>query len=102
MIGCAYYSGLNICKMLVEKGAGVNLSSNDGTTPLMLAAQFGKVEVVTYLLAHGANVSVKNSADKTALVYARSADLSIFGSAGIPGVKLDKEGTIQALEKATK
>ncbi len=102
MIACAYYSNLDICKMLVDKGADVNLTANDGTTSLMLAAQFGKVQIVSYLLSKGANPSLKDNSGKTALDYARSADLSIFGPAGLKGIKLDKEGTIGLLEKAGK
>ncbi len=100
MIACAYWAGLDVCKMLVEKGADVNVTSVDGTTPLMLAAQNGKVEVVGYLLSRGAKASLKNNDGKTALDFARLADISVFGSAGIKGIKLDKEGTIKALEKA--
>jgi len=102
MIACAYYSNLEICKMLVDKGADVNTTANDGTTSLMLAAQFGKVEIVSYLLSKRANPSLKDNSGKTALDYARSADLSIFGSGGLKGIKLDKEGTIALLEKAGK
>src|SRR6185503_875068 len=102
MIACAYYSSMEICKMLVDKGADVNATANDGTTSLMLAAQFSKVEIVNYLLSKGANASLKDNTGKTAQDYARSADLSIFGSAGLKGIKLDKEGRIQLLEKAGK
>jgi len=44
-------------KYLLEKGADVNQAIYTGKTPLMLAAQYGNLEMVKELLKHGAEVS---------------------------------------------
>ena len=46
---------LGIVRLLVERGADVNAATAD--TPLSLAAQAGSIEVVRYLLDHGAQVN---------------------------------------------
>lgn len=46
---------------LVDGGAAVDARSRDGTTPLALAAQFGRAHNVAALLARGADPSLANS-----------------------------------------
>lgn len=46
--------------------AGVNAADKAGNTPLMLAAKKGDGDVVKYLLEHGTDLSLKNSAGDTA------------------------------------
>jgi ankyrin repeat protein len=69
---------LTIAELLLEKKAKVNLVNNEGETPLDLAAKNEKVEFVSLLLSHGANVNFRNPVDLvwkdwTALHYAVSA-----------------------------
>lgn len=71
-----------VAKILIENGANVNLvaESRSGATPLMMAAQHGKVEVARVLLEHGARVNEKTPApcERTALssaVSSRSEDV---------------------------
>lgn len=47
-----------IVKILVERGAQVNVQSQNGFTPLYMAAQENHDEVVKYLLSKGANQSL--------------------------------------------
>ena len=58
----------NIARRLLEHGAGVNARTNmHSCTPLHLATQRGKVEVVHVLLQHGADVGTKDGSGRTAL-----------------------------------
>lgn len=47
-----------IVKILVEANANVNVQSQNGFTPLYMAAQENHDEVVTYLLQNNANQSL--------------------------------------------
>lgn len=47
-----------IVKVLVEHGATVNIQSQNGFTPLYMAAQENHDSVVRFLLSHGANQSL--------------------------------------------
>ncbi len=59
-------------KKFVEYGADVNETSN-GTTPLMYAARFNKVEIIKFLLEKGANKKTKDESGFTALQYAENS-----------------------------
>lgn len=74
---CAVMQGGNTGKdpspitlFLLEHGAKVNARDDKGTTPLILAAQFGKMQTVKALLAHGANPSLIGMYGMTALYIA--------------------------------
>ena len=56
-------------KKFIEYGADVNETSN-GTTPLMLAARYNKVEIIKLLLEKGARLETKDERGFTALKYA--------------------------------
>lgn len=47
-----------VVKLLVEHGASVNVQSQNGFTPLYMAAQENHDNVVKYLLSNGANQSL--------------------------------------------
>lgn len=46
---------IEVCQMLLRRGADVNAISSDKKTPLVLAAAAGNVQLVEDLLSHGAN-----------------------------------------------
>jgi ankyrin repeat protein len=46
-----------VLTLLLEKGADVNLASNDGVTPVNIASQNGHAEVLALLLEKGADVN---------------------------------------------
>lgn len=52
-----------ISKLLIEKGANVNLSGTYGRTPLMSAASKDNIEIVEMLLKKGALVNIKNTSN---------------------------------------
>jgi len=43
---------------LVERGAAINKTSEYGSTPLMVAARFGKLEIFRYLTDLGADINI--------------------------------------------
>lgn len=60
-----------IVRMLLNRGAKVNLQNNNGDTALMAAAFNGHSDVVKILVQAGAVVNHQNQADETALSLAR-------------------------------
>lgn len=56
---------------LLERGAAVDARSPNGTTPLMMAAQYGTSESVELLLARGADVNLRSDLDHSAADFAR-------------------------------
>ena len=61
---------LNFLLYLLSRGARPDLQSNDGTTPLILAAQIGWAPGAEQLLARGARVNLSNSRGETPLIFA--------------------------------
>jgi len=100
MVACAYWSGLDMVKLLLEYHPDVNAVSNDGTTALMLAAQFEKLDVVNFLLQHGANAKMKNKAGLTALDLAKNGKVEDYMIKGIKDTRFDKAAVIASLEAA--
>ena len=63
----ALFGQTEAAKLLIQKGANVNIKNNDGSTALHLAAAFGLIETVELLLAKGADVDARKDDGKTAL-----------------------------------
>lgn len=61
---------LEAMKLLLEKGANIDMVDQDGWTALMGATVQGSLEPVKLLLEHGADVNAKNHNGDTALVMA--------------------------------
>ncbi|MBX3560780.1 MAG: ankyrin repeat domain-containing protein [Sphingomonas sp.] len=61
---------LNWLGFLLSRGARPDLQSNDGSTPLMLAAQIGWRDGAERLLARRASVNLANNRGETALILA--------------------------------
>lgn len=59
-----------ITRMLLEKGAGVDVRDYEGRTPLMLAAECGAVEAVQELVRAGADINAVNENAKSAFELA--------------------------------
>lgn len=58
-------------RVLLEAGADKECRDVDGNTPLLLAARYGKLEVVSALLAAGADLSATNTIGNGAADNAR-------------------------------
>jgi len=68
--------GLASVRALVAAHAKVDARTPDGATPLMLAAGNGDANIVTALIAAGADVTLRDAKGRTALDYARAADFN--------------------------
>jgi uncharacterized protein len=64
----------SVVKLLLDKGANIDAESPNGTTPLMMAAQYGSEDNVEVLLARGADAKRKNQKGLTAVDFARTSD----------------------------
>lgn len=60
----------DIARVLIDSGADVNWIDGEGVTPLILAAFKNHLELVQLLLDHGADTTVRDQWDRTALDYA--------------------------------
>ena len=65
---------LDIIKLLLEESAYIDAASPNGSTPLMLAAQYSSEAVVRLLLEEGADITLRNQRNMTAADFARLVD----------------------------
>jgi len=56
LISAAYRGHLDICRLLIDKGAQLEAKDSNGWTPLYYAAPYGHVEIVRLLCDRGADV----------------------------------------------
>jgi uncharacterized protein len=71
---------LEICRLLLDKGANINAVQADEFTPLHGAAQNGDVELVKLLLDRGADVHARTETGATPLALAEAADQEVVAS----------------------
>lgn len=62
---------LTITRLLLEHHAYIDAESPNGTTPLMMAARYGREEVVRLLLEEGADPTLRNRLGLDAIDFAR-------------------------------
>jgi ankyrin repeat protein len=62
-----HLASLDFAKLLVQKGAVLELVSKDGLTPILHHCQLGHTEIVEYLAVAGANVNAKDLGHRTCL-----------------------------------
>jgi hypothetical protein len=65
-MGVAFKDDGKIADRLLAEDCDVNATNNMGQTALMMAALFGRSEIVRLLIAHGANAALKDKAGNTA------------------------------------
>ena len=61
---------LNLCELLVKKGADVNLEDKYGQTCIFYAIREGHYDIVEFLIKHGANVNKSDKKKQTPVSYA--------------------------------
>jgi ankyrin repeat protein len=61
---------LDVVLHLINNGADVNASSNNGDTALMWASRFGHIDIARLLIDNSADVNAKDDNGRTALKYA--------------------------------
>ncbi len=71
----AYDGNLSEVKILIDNGANVNATNENGWTSLIIASEYGQSEVAKLLLGNGANVNYENKG-WTALMIAAQEDQS--------------------------
>ncbi len=65
----AYDGNLSEVKILIDNGANVNATNENGWTSLIIASEYGQSEVAKLLLGNGANMNYENKG-WTALMFA--------------------------------
>ena len=84
---------LDICIVLLLKGAKIDCIDDMGFTPLMVCAQFKQSDCARMLIARGADVNMVNKRRQTALHIA-----AIFGSSDIIPPLLDNSAEINGVD----
>ncbi len=62
---------IEIMSMILDRGGDINGRGYDGRTPLMAAAEWGRLSVVRFLIKRGAKVNLMDNSRKTALLLAK-------------------------------
>jgi ankyrin repeat protein len=63
-------SWLKIARLLLESGANLEATDEDGSTPLTLAAAYGQTDIFSFLLDRGAGINVRDKNGNTPLIAA--------------------------------
>ncbi|MFK8013138.1 MAG: ankyrin repeat domain-containing protein [Marinicellaceae bacterium] len=66
LISAALFEKTDIAKLLIDAGADINFTNNDGSTALHTAAFFCRPEIVKLLLANGSDKTIINKMGATA------------------------------------
>lgn len=66
--------GLELTRLLLEHHAYIDAASPNQTTPLMMAARYGSPEVVQLLLEEGADPTLRNEQNLSALDFAQRGE----------------------------
>ena len=84
-----YASDLKVVKALLSKGVEIDVEDMYLCTPLMLTGERGHIDILLYLIDHGADVNKKDRDERTALHYA--SDLKVVEALLSKGVEIDVE-----------
>ncbi|KAI4518713.1 ankyrin, partial [Schizophyllum commune Loenen D] len=61
----AWFGRLDTTRVLLERGANINTFDGSGQGPLHCAAQRGHIELIKFLLQHGAALEVRDKEGRT-------------------------------------
>jgi ankyrin repeat protein len=95
LLNAVNYQNWSLAKLLIEKGANVNVTMVDyydnRMTPLHYAARYNNIEVAKLLLAHKASINAKAQAGWTPLHWA-----AVAGHMEMVALLLDKKADVNA------
>lgn len=75
----SYAGDEDIVKLLIERGARLDLQDRNGKTALILAAYKGRSYIVRRLIYHGAPLDITDNMGYTALYAADKVCLGVVG-----------------------
>jgi len=79
---CTPTAVIKTVTLFLEHGAKVDMPEVNGVYPLMRAAETGNLDLVKLLIAHGADINVRDNKGHTVLEYAREGRGTQMGFAG--------------------
>ena len=95
LCAAASIGNIEAARLLISKGALVDLGSRDNSTPLMFAVYFSQVEMVELLIQNKADISIENTIqDKDALQTSEFLHKKYLKE---DSIKKEKQEAIQAL-----
>ena len=68
-----YPGGLEVARILISAGADVNRKCEHGRTALQMAAAWGQIDVVRFLIENGANPAIRDDEGMTPRAIAESS-----------------------------
>jgi ankyrin repeat protein len=72
--GGLHFKDSSTFRLLLERGADIDVQEEDGWTPLHVASRYGALEVMRLLLEHGVDIEAKDKTGKTPLQSAATSD----------------------------
>ncbi len=79
VVFAAEISDLDLIKLLIQKGANVNIKGGQNETALLIAVQKRDSEIASFLVSHGADVNAKDAGGVTAMKLAtKSGDKDLI------------------------
>lgn len=100
LIQAACKTGLGYGKLLVERGATLDVLDNSTRSPLFYAARAGLLDVVKWLVENNVELNLKDSEGRTALFYAceegRTSTVSFLIAEGAEYAITDYDGDTPA------
>ncbi|KAL3100162.1 hypothetical protein niasHT_029892 [Heterodera trifolii] len=97
-------ANLPLCRLLVARGANVDLGTDFAITPLMQACKRHQMEIVSFLIENGADINLQNGDGATALMstcYRGNVDIArLLLSHGANVEQTDYDGFRFALKDA--
>ena len=76
MIEAAEINNVDVLKALLDAGAKINATNNEGQTALMIAASNALVNNVRTLILAGADINARDKEGLTPLMYAKEEEKS--------------------------
>ncbi|MBW5397594.1 ankyrin repeat domain-containing protein, partial [Brachyspira pilosicoli] len=64
-----YDENSSVAEYLINNGADINVTNEDGETPLMYASKLHNIKVIELLIQKGADINAFNNYGNTALIY---------------------------------